>query len=144
MTPAPEPSEILDSGDRSLYAVTTHGPDPQGKLPLTAEILLERPSSDAFGVTEDAGMGWPPQMLVGPEAVDRIIAKLESPKGQRTKRVRRDTEEDFVIRGIPQCLAPAATPGLAAAWPRRLNTPLPESSKSTCQNATTASPCPRC
>ena len=78
MTSASDPSEILDSGDRSLYAVITHGPGPQGKLPLTAEILLDRPSGDAFGMTEDAGMGWPPQMLAGPEAVDRIIAKLES------------------------------------------------------------------
>jgi len=69
MTSASDPSEILDSGDRSLYAVITHGPGPQGKLPLTAEMLLDRPSGDAFGMTEDAGMGWPPQTLAGPQFV---------------------------------------------------------------------------
>ncbi|MHC4177094.1 MAG: YjhG/YagF family D-xylonate dehydratase [Planctomycetota bacterium] len=69
MTLASEPNEILDSGDRALYAVTTHGPGPPGKLPLTAEMLLSRPSGDAFGMTEDAGMGWPPEMLSGPQFV---------------------------------------------------------------------------
>ncbi len=69
MTSASDPSEILDAGDRSLYAVITHGPGPQGKLPLTAEMLLDRPSGDAFGMTEDAGMGWPPPMLAGPQFV---------------------------------------------------------------------------
>ena len=64
-----EPDEILDSGDRGLYAVITHGPGPRGKLPLTAEMLKDRPSGDAFGMTEDAGMGWPPQMLAGPQFV---------------------------------------------------------------------------
>jgi putative YjhG/YagF family dehydratase len=69
MTSPSEPGEILDSGDRSLYAVITHGPGPKGKLPLTAEMLLGRPSGDAFGMTEDAGMGWPPERLAGPQFV---------------------------------------------------------------------------
>ena len=69
MTSRFELGEILDCGDRSLWAVVTHGPGPRGKLPLTAEMLLERPSGDAFGMTEDAGMGWPPQMLAGPQFV---------------------------------------------------------------------------
>jgi len=62
-------TEILDSGDSSLYDVTTHGPGPRGKLPLTAEMLVHRPSGDAFGMTEDAGMGWPPEKLAGPQYV---------------------------------------------------------------------------
>ena len=69
MTSPSEPNQILDSGDRGLYAVITHGPGPRGKLPLTAEMLRDRPSGDAFGMTEDAGMGWPPQMLSGPQFV---------------------------------------------------------------------------
>jgi len=63
----PEWSEILDSGDRSLYNVISHGPGPKGKLPLTAEILRTRPSGDLFGMTEDAGMGWSPPGLAGPQ-----------------------------------------------------------------------------
>ncbi|GAG41382.1 unnamed protein product, partial [marine sediment metagenome] len=59
----PGPSEILDSGDRSLYEVVTHRPGPVGELPLTDRILRDRPSGDAFGMTQDAGMGWRPSGL---------------------------------------------------------------------------------
>jgi putative YjhG/YagF family dehydratase len=62
-------AEILDSGDRSLYEVVTHAPGPRGKLPLTAEMLRDRPSGDHFGMTEDAGMGWEPSALAGPQYV---------------------------------------------------------------------------
>lgn len=69
MTPPSPPSELLDSGDASLYRVRTHGPGPRGRLPLTAEMLCHRPSGDAFGMSEDAGMGWNPQDLAGPQYV---------------------------------------------------------------------------
>ncbi len=46
-------SKLLDSGDASLYSVATRGPGPLGKLPLTPEMLRNRPSGDAFGMTED-------------------------------------------------------------------------------------------
>jgi len=62
-------TDILDSGDPTLYQVVTHAPGPEGKLPLTAEMLRDRPSGDAFGMTEDAGMGWPPESLAGPQYV---------------------------------------------------------------------------
>ena len=64
-----ETRDLLDSGDAALYDVVTHGPGPEGKLPLTAEMLCHRPSGDAFGMTEDAGMGWAPQALAGPQFV---------------------------------------------------------------------------
>jgi putative YjhG/YagF family dehydratase len=32
-------------------------------LPLTAEMLLDRPSGDLFGLSQNAGMGWDPQNL---------------------------------------------------------------------------------
>lgn len=41
-----------------VYAVATKGEGPEGKLPLSAEMLLERPSGDIFGWTQNAGMGW--------------------------------------------------------------------------------------
>jgi putative YjhG/YagF family dehydratase len=34
-----------------------------GALPLTPEILMERPSGDVFGMTQNAGMGWNPAEL---------------------------------------------------------------------------------
>ena len=33
---------------------------PAGSLPLTEEMLRERPSGDLFGWTQNAGMGWEP------------------------------------------------------------------------------------
>jgi len=60
---------LLDSHDPSLYEVITRGPGPRGRLPLTADMLRFRASGDAFGMTEDAGMGWEPSQLAGPQFV---------------------------------------------------------------------------
>src|ERR1051325_7195420 len=49
--------------ERDIYRVRTKAPGPSGKLPLTAEMLLERPSGDIFGLTQNAGMGWNPSEL---------------------------------------------------------------------------------
>jgi len=50
-----------------LYDIQTTAPGPRGSLPLTPDILLHRPSGDIFGWTQDAGMGWDPAKLTGPE-----------------------------------------------------------------------------
>jgi putative YjhG/YagF family dehydratase len=60
---------FLDSHDPRLYDVTTHGPGPRGRLPLTPDMLRQRPSGDLFGMTQDAGMGWPPDALADPQYV---------------------------------------------------------------------------
>jgi putative YjhG/YagF family dehydratase len=62
-------TSILDSGDPALYEVVTRGPGPAGRLPLSDELLRHRPSGDAFGMSQDAGMGWDPQSLTGPQYV---------------------------------------------------------------------------
>ena len=56
-------SRILDSGDASLYDVRSKAPGPRGSLPLTPEMLLERPSGDLFGWAQSAAMGWEPSAL---------------------------------------------------------------------------------
>ncbi len=61
--------EILETGDPACFDVITRGPGPEGELPLTAEMLIHRASGDAFGMTEDAGMGWDPAALAGPQFV---------------------------------------------------------------------------
>ena len=58
---------ILDSGDPTLFDIATRAPGPRGSLPITAEMLLQRPSGDLFGLSQDAGMGWNPAELGGPE-----------------------------------------------------------------------------
>src|SRR5687768_4158333 len=54
--------EVIESGPE-IYQVRTKAPGPQGKLPLTEGMLLERPSGDIFGLTQNAGMGWNPAEL---------------------------------------------------------------------------------
>ena len=49
---------ILDSEDPSLYDIRSKAPGPQGSLPVTAEMLIERPTGDLFGWSQNAGMGW--------------------------------------------------------------------------------------
>jgi len=61
--------DLLDSGNTRLYEVQTSGPGPAGELPLTDDLLRNRPSGDAFGMSQDAGMGWTPDRLSGPQYV---------------------------------------------------------------------------
>jgi putative YjhG/YagF family dehydratase len=67
MSNASIPADLLDSGDASLFDIRTHVPGPKGLLPLTPEMLRERPSGDLFGWTQNAGMGWEPSQLGGKE-----------------------------------------------------------------------------
>ena len=60
---------VFDSGDDSLYDVTTAQPGPAGALPLEPADLLSRPSGDVFGWTQDVGMGWQPAALKQPEVL---------------------------------------------------------------------------
>ncbi len=55
---------LLDSADATLWEVTTNAPGPQGVLPLTEEMLINAPSGDLFGLTQNAGMGWNPAQLL--------------------------------------------------------------------------------
>src|SRR6478735_6993208 len=50
-------------GDDSVYRIRTKAAGPAGSLPLTPEMLMERPSGDVFGMTQNAGMGWNPAEL---------------------------------------------------------------------------------
>ncbi|HYE31129.1 MAG TPA: YjhG/YagF family D-xylonate dehydratase [Methylomirabilota bacterium] len=55
-------TDLLESPS-SIYEIRTKGAGPAGSLPLTEEMLLERPSGDLFGWTQNAGMGWNPAEL---------------------------------------------------------------------------------
>jgi putative YjhG/YagF family dehydratase len=59
----PSLDSVLDSGDEGLYNVTASQPGPTGRLPLTPADLLDRPSGDVFGWSQDVGMGWSPAEL---------------------------------------------------------------------------------
>ena len=54
------------SSERAL-STATQGEGPQGKLPLTDEMLKTWSSGDLFGWTQNAGMGWDIQKMMGPQ-----------------------------------------------------------------------------
>lgn len=60
--------EIVE-GDSGTIDVVTRGSGPEGKLPLTEQLLREAPSGDLFGWTQNAGMGWNPAELNRPEVL---------------------------------------------------------------------------
>ena len=57
--------EFLGSA-ASLESSRTSSGGPQGKLPLTEEMLINEPSGNLFGWTQNAGMGWEPADLNRP------------------------------------------------------------------------------
>ncbi len=60
--------EILGTGE--LLATTrTKAKGPEGRLPITAKMLLEEPSGNLFGMTQDAGMGWNPAEVGRPQSL---------------------------------------------------------------------------
>jgi putative YjhG/YagF family dehydratase len=56
---------VLDSGDESIFQLTTTAAGPAGRLPLEAEELRLMSSGDLFGWTQNVGMGWSPAALRG-------------------------------------------------------------------------------
>lgn len=60
---------IFGDENKEIYEIRTHAAGPEGSLPLTPEMLRERPSGDIFGMTLDAGMGWEPSRLLGKQVL---------------------------------------------------------------------------
>ncbi|HUJ44137.1 MAG TPA: YjhG/YagF family D-xylonate dehydratase [Opitutaceae bacterium] len=54
------PEGIFETPGLDIYQVQTHAPGSEGRLPLTEEQLLNSPSGDLFGMTQNVGMGWSP------------------------------------------------------------------------------------
>ncbi|MDQ3399223.1 MAG: YjhG/YagF family D-xylonate dehydratase, partial [Deinococcota bacterium] len=50
--------DILEAASEEIYRIRTHAEGPSGRLPVTEDLLLNRPSGDLFGLTQNAGMGW--------------------------------------------------------------------------------------
>ena len=58
---------LLDTDQHDLFDIHTSASGPTGSLPLTPEMLRDRPSGDIFGMTQNAGMGWTPEQLTRPQ-----------------------------------------------------------------------------
>lgn len=63
------PESVFESDSSDVYRVVSSKRGPAGRLPLTEEDLMERPSGDLFGWTQDVGMGWNPSELRRPEVL---------------------------------------------------------------------------
>ncbi len=50
--------DVFDSAAPDIYEIKTSASGPAGSLPLTEDMLLNRPSGDLFGLTQNVGMGW--------------------------------------------------------------------------------------
>ena len=57
----------LLGGGELLATTRTKASGPEGRLPITPEMLLEEPSGNLFGMTQDAGMGWNPAEVGRPQ-----------------------------------------------------------------------------
>src|SRR5207247_1564401 len=57
---------VVDSPD-DVYSLTTRTRGPDGKLPLTDDLLRHAPSGHLFGWTQNVGMGLRPDLLGRPE-----------------------------------------------------------------------------
>jgi hypothetical protein len=76
-------ADIVSAASDEIYHVKTRATGPVGKLPLTSEMLLNRPSGDIFGLTQDAGMGWNPAELGRKEfLILSTQGGLRAPDGQ--------------------------------------------------------------
>ncbi len=62
-------ASVLETTTLKLDEVATHAPGPSGFLPITPEMLLTAPSGNLFGLSQNAGMGWEPQKLIGQEVL---------------------------------------------------------------------------
>jgi putative YjhG/YagF family dehydratase len=63
MASSPTAFADLVETDPSLFDFRSTVPGPEGKLPLTEELLRNAPSGDLFGWSQNVGMGWKPASL---------------------------------------------------------------------------------
>jgi putative YjhG/YagF family dehydratase len=55
---------LEDGADESIDRIQTAASGPKGRVPLDERMLIESPSGDLFGLTQNAGMGWNPSQLL--------------------------------------------------------------------------------
>lgn len=72
-------SRLLDCSPEA-FQVISNAPGPEGALPLTPEMLLDSPSGDIFGMTQNAGMGWDPNQLLRDQVL--ILSTMGGIRGE--------------------------------------------------------------
>ncbi len=59
------PEDVFGSAE-TIRNTRVAADGPRGRLPLTEEMLLQEPSGNLFGLTQNAGMGWAPEEVNHP------------------------------------------------------------------------------
>jgi len=73
----------LFNSPEDIYEVQTKSPGPNGRLSLTKEQLLNSPSGDLFGLSQNAGMGWNPAEAGGHQfLILSTLGGLRAPDGR--------------------------------------------------------------
>lgn len=73
-------SDWFEISSQAAGEVASRGQGPGGKLSLTDDMLRTWPSGDLFGLTQNAGMGWDPQMMGGPQFL--ILSTMGGMRGE--------------------------------------------------------------
>jgi xylonate dehydratase len=63
----PTLSDLLDTTDPEVLRVRTSAAGPTGSLPISDDMLRHWSSGDLFGLSQNAGMGWKPAEMLGPQ-----------------------------------------------------------------------------
>ncbi|MCB9151861.1 MAG: YjhG/YagF family D-xylonate dehydratase [Caldilineaceae bacterium] len=59
----PNHAVAVDVENPEIYQIHTNAPGPEGSLPFDEDFLLNAPSGDLFGWSQNVGMGWSPRRL---------------------------------------------------------------------------------
>jgi putative YjhG/YagF family dehydratase len=62
-----ESDDVFESEASEIYEIRTRADGPAGSLPISEEMLLNHPSGDLFGLSQNAGMGWTPADAGAPQ-----------------------------------------------------------------------------
>jgi len=75
--------DIVGADSEDIYQIRTRAPGPAGKLPLQTEQVVNAPSGDLFGFSQNAGMGWNPAELGRREfLILSTLGGVRAPDGQ--------------------------------------------------------------
>lgn len=56
---------LMKNSSKEVFKIETKAKGPEGSLPLSENMLLNSPSGDLFGLSQNVGMGWEPGKLNG-------------------------------------------------------------------------------
>jgi len=72
-----------ETSNKELWDIDLSADGPLGSLPVTSEMLIDEPSGNIFGMTQNAGMGWNPDELLRTQFM--ILSTLGGMRGEDGK-----------------------------------------------------------